>query len=157
MTFLGFATIFAALTWTITNITVTETGCYRITLPLSQFWNDGGIVIDAAGYASYWDSVSNCYVANGLCRPHLKKHRRYPTANWMALICGIAFIPDYEYLFEHMYWITEEASQNAFVVGNGPTTFCAKQTGSLMCYANDAYTMYWNNGGNIDLLVETIS
>ena len=54
-----------------------------------QLWYDGGIRVNSEGYSSYFDSISNCYVGMGRCRPHLKKKRRLPTANWMSLACAI--------------------------------------------------------------------
>lgn len=62
---------------------------YNITVKENSFWYDGGIRVDANGYSSHFDSISNCYVGLGRCRPHLKKKRRVKTGNWMSLSCAI--------------------------------------------------------------------
>lgn len=48
-----------------------------------------GLRVNSLGYPSYFDSISDCYVAVGSCRSHLRKRRRLKKANWMSLICAI--------------------------------------------------------------------
>lgn len=49
-------------------------------------WFDGGIATSYVGYKSWVDSVSNCYVGQGL---HLRFKRRFSEGNWFALICVV--------------------------------------------------------------------
>ena len=83
--------VYAALKWNPSNFALQRGEYYRVeTIGASaQFWNDGGMRVGAEGYDSYYDAISNCYVAMGRCRGHLKKHRRYPKANWMSLLCAV--------------------------------------------------------------------
>lgn len=54
-----------------------------------QYWMDGKIKVDSAGYPSYYDAAAKCYAAAGRCRPYLRSFRRVLSANWMSLCCGI--------------------------------------------------------------------
>lgn len=75
-------TVHAAVRWNPSDFAIQEGEFYNITVfgdqtgYSSQFWNDGGIRVNAEGYTSYFDSISNCYVALGRCRNYLKKRRR---------------------------------------------------------------------------------
>ena len=87
--------VLAAIKWNPSDFAIQEGETYNVTVfgdqegYSSQFWYDGGLRVNSEGYSSYFDAVSNCYVGMGRCRPHLKKKRRLPTANWMSLSCAI--------------------------------------------------------------------
>ena len=88
--------VYAAMKWNPSNFAVQEGEEYTITAraapgaPLdAETWTDGGIRVNANGYTSAYDSLSNCYTALGRCRSYLKMRRRMETANWMSLICSI--------------------------------------------------------------------
>ena len=126
----------------------------------SQLWEDGGIRVDANGYESYYDAVSNCYVALGRCRSHLKKKRRLLSANWMSLSCAIGqfvrpvfnIIPGQEE--KARYFPLDEAALQKTVFNVGAEfRFQANHTGELICFANDAFGSYWNNKGVIEVTV----
>ena len=78
----------AAIKWNPSDFAIQEGETYRVEVLgqqdgyTSQMWYDGGIRVNSAGYSSYFDSISNCYVGMGRCRPHLRKRRRLPGANW---------------------------------------------------------------------------
>jgi hypothetical protein len=84
-------TVYASIKWNPSDFAIQEGEIYNITVPgndsgySSQFWFDGGIRVNSQGYSAHFDSISNCYVGMGRCRPHLKSRRRLATANWMAL------------------------------------------------------------------------
>ena len=158
--------VYAAIKWNPSRFAIQEGERYSIVVAGSdsgfspQFWQDGGIRINAEGYSSHFDAISNCYVALGRCRPHLKKKRRLPSANWMTLVCGIGeFVQPVTDLKDG----TEEqvrflplseavVQQTLFVVGRS-LEFRATASGMLICFANDAQTLYWNNLGNLTVTV----
>lgn len=162
--------VHAAVRWNPSDYAIQEGETYNITVFgdqsgfSSQFWNDGGIRVNAEGYSSYFDSTSNCYVALGRCRNYLKKRRRLQAANWMALSCAVGqFVrPLTEIKFgeeENYKWMPldeAELAHTSFVVGR-TVQFRAIHSGQLICFANDAYTLYWNNYGSLQVTVTRVS
>lgn len=163
-------TVRAALRWNPSDFAIQVGETYEVAVYGNdtgygdQFWNDGGIRVDAAGYSSYFDSVSNCYVSLGRCRPYLKKRRRLPEANWMSLACAIGEyvrpLANIEAGKEAEYrWMPLDESAligTMFNVGKA-TTFRAVYSGQLICFANDAYNLYWNNYGSLQVTVTRVS
>lgn len=88
-------TVHAAVRWNPSDFAIQEGETYNITVIgdqtgfSSQFWNDGGIRVNAEGYTSYFDSISNCYVALGRCRNYLKKRRRLQVWFILQYTCTI--------------------------------------------------------------------
>lgn len=117
-----------------------------------------------SGYESSYDAVSMCFVALGRCRSHLKKRRRLTTANWMALVCGIGeFVrpvhpvqPGNESDTRFVPLDESQVQNTLFNVGT-ETTFTAQYSGQLICFANDAHTLYWNNAGSLDVTITRTS
>jgi hypothetical protein len=158
--------VYAAIKWNPSHFAIQEGETYSIQVLGSdtgfsnQFWQDGGIRINAEGYSSHFDAISNCYVALGRCRPHLKKKRRLPTENWMTLACGIGdFVRPVsdikdgtEALVPFIPLSESDVQQTLFVVGRS-LTFRATASGMLICFANDAQTLYWNNLGFLNVTV----
>jgi len=164
--------VYAAIKWNPSNFAIQEGEYYNITVFgaqegfSSQFWYDGGIRVNAEGYTSFYDAVSNCYIGLGRCRSHLKKRRRLATANWMALACSIGefvrpageFEVGTEHLSTSRYYPLDEAvlQSTIFLVGQS-IYFRATHTGQLICFANDAHTLYWNNKGSIQVTATRVS
>ena len=156
--------VYAAVKWNPSDFAIQEGENYSIAVLgsntgfSSQFWTDGGIRINAGGYSSYFDAISNCYVALGRCRPHLKKKRRLPLENWMTLACGIGeFVRPIEEVqkgtesYVRFVPLSESTlQQTVFVVGEY-LKFRAATSGMLICFANDAQTLYWNNRGFLEV------
>ena len=120
--------------------------------------------MDAAGYESFYDAISNCHVALGRCRGFLKKARRNINSNWMALNCAIGeFVRPLTYVTPGQeatarYLPLDESilSETIFEVGYS-LEFYSTQTGQLICFANDAQNMYWNNKGLLSVTVTRTS
>lgn len=162
--------VYAAIKWNPSDFAIQDGETYRIEVIGShvgfgsQFWSDGGIRVDANGYESHYDAISNCYVALGRCRQHLKSRRRLQTANWMALTCSIGLFvrPLHQvqvgYEEESRYLPLDESrlQETIFVVGL-ETEFRAIHSGQLICFANDAQTQYWNNKGELQVTVTRVS
>ena len=120
--------------------------------------------MNADGYTSYYDAISNCYIALGRCRPHLKRKRRLPLANWMSLSCAVgqfvrnvnAVQPGEE---AEAPWIPlDESVLQATVINIGRSTvFRAEHSGQLICFANDAHSLYWNNVGSLNVTATRVS
>ena len=163
-------TVFAALKWNPSDFAIQEGETYRVEILGSQtglsdqFWFDGGIRVNGDGYESYYDAISSCYIALGRCRSHLKKKRRFIDGNWMGLICGIGeFVQKAEEVKpgdedKGRYLPLDEATvgETLFYVGLG-VEFYAEYTGQLICFANDAHTLYWNNQGSIEVTATRLS
>lgn len=159
-------TVYAAIKWNPSDFAIQEGEYYRVevlgnqTGYSTQFWYDGGIRVNAEGYSSYFDSISNCHVGMGRCRPHLKKRRRLQSANWMSLACAIGeFVRPLTEIKEgeekDYHWIPLDESaltETIFNVGQS-VDFRAVYTGQLICFANDAHALYWNNHGNLQVTV----
>lgn len=162
--------VYAAIKWNPSNFAIQEGERYRVEVTGSrtglgdQFWFDGGIRVDAEGYSSYYDAISNCYVAMGRCRPHLKKRRRKPDANWMSLNCAIGeFVrplttvtPGQEEDARYLPLDEARLQEDIFQIGHS-FEFRANSTGQLICFANDAHTLYWNNKGQLNVTVTRVS
>jgi hypothetical protein len=64
-----------------------------------------------------------------------ESRRRFKEADWFALIGAL-----------------DKDDTTAFVIGEG-CTYVPSRDGQLCCYANDLYSMYWNNSGCVSLTV----
>lgn len=162
--------VYAAIKWNPSDFAIQDGETYRVEVIGSnrgfgsQFWSDGGIRVDAEGYESHYDAISNCYVAVGRCRPYLKNRRRLIDANWMALTCAIGqFVRPLHQIEagqegESRYLPLDESSlqDSIFVVGLS-LEFRATFSGQLICFANDAQTQYWNNKGQLEVTVTRVS
>lgn len=163
-------TVYAAIKWNPSDFAIQEGEYYSVNVTGSrggysdQYWYDGGIQVTAEGYSSYFDATSACYVGMGRCRSHLKKTRRVADANWMSLACAIGqFVrplvqiePGKESSYRWLPLDESELQATIFNVGLS-TTFRAVYTGQLICFANDAHTLYWNNQGAINVTVTRVT
>lgn len=163
-------TVYAAIKWNPSNFAIQEGEYYKIEVlgnastNTEQFWYDGGIRVNADGYRSYYDAVSNCFISLGRCRSHLKKKRRLPQGNWMGLVCSIGefvrpaeeIAPGDEKVGKYLPLDEASLAETLFFIGLG-TEFRAEYTGQLICFANDAHTLYWNNRGTIDVTATRLS
>lgn len=163
--------VYASIKWNPSDFAIQEGEYYNISVIggraggfSPQFWSDGGIRVNADGYTSYYDAISKCYVGFGRCRPHLKRKRRLQSANWMSLACAVgqfvrnvnAIQPGKEDITS---WIPldESALQGTiFNVGHG-IVFRAEYSGQLICFANDAHSLYWNNQGQLEVTATRVS
>lgn len=162
--------VYAAIKWNPSDFAIQEGEWYNVSVLGSQvgfspqFWQDGGVRVNAEGYDSFYDAISNCYVGLGRCRAHLKKARRLPKNNWMSLGCSIgqfvrplqAIEPGREEVATYLPLDEATLQPTLFNVGQH-VSFRATYTGQLMCFANDAHTEYWNNKGFLNVTVTRIS
>ena len=162
--------VYAAIKWNPSNFAIQTGEHYKVEVigrqvgSAAQFWNDGGLRIDAEGYEAFYDAVSNCYVALGRCRPHLKKRRRFRDANWFSLLCAVGdFVrpltqvaPGAEVDARFLPLDESRLQETIFHVGHS-FEFRANNTGQLICFANDAHTLYWNNVGQLKVRVTRLS
>lgn len=159
-------TVLASIKWNPSNFCVQKDEDYMVEVLGPQMWQDGGILVGPEGYESYYDATSNCYIALGRCRSHLRKKRRLPRAPWMSLACAVGeFVrplgetdpgnPDAKI----NYLPLDEAVLQETIVSIGRSTYLPKVsfTGQLICFANDAHLNYWNNVGSIDVRVTRAS
>lgn len=131
-------------------------------LSASGVWFDGFVKTDANGYEARYDALSRCWVANGRCRPYVNRMRkRLDQARWFELVCTVG---DYVWKLrdvageekERYLPIREEEHTVSFGAGRY-LKFNATRTGELVCFANDADVLYWNNRGHVEVLVERTS
>ena len=143
----------SATKWNPSGFAIQAGETYQVTVGGSQYWMDGHLNVTADGYSSYYDPTTDCFLAMGQCQAYLKKNRRF-NANWMSLICSIgqyvrplgAIQPGNE---AATYWLPLDEStllETLLHVGTS-VTFTASYSGELICFANDAHTLYWNNVG----------
>jgi hypothetical protein len=142
----------ASLRWNPSSFAVQKFESYRIDVLGPQRWVDGFIKIDADGYPAHYDAISQCWVAAGRCRSYLTSQKRLRDANWFALVCAIG---------EYVWKLQEdevdatflplreaEVAESYFFVGNH-LEFTSNHDGELICFANDADHLYWNNQGQL--------
>lgn len=155
----------ASIKWNPSQFCIQKDESYEIFVEGTQYWQDGGILVGPDGYNSYYDALSNCYVAMGRCRGHLKKKRRLPRSNWMALSCSIGtFVrplqevnPESDDIPNYLPIDESTLQETVFEVGTSKTVLNTPHTGQLICFANDAHLNYWNNVGTISVTVRRIS
>lgn len=159
--------VFANVKWNPSDFAIREGEYYNISVSDhngTQLWNDGDIAVDALGYPSYYDPISDCYIGLNTCRSYLKKRRRLPDVNWMALSCAVGQyvrpLTETELGKEEQYRFLpldeSELIPTLFYVGDY-IEFRAVTTGQLICFANDAYTLYFNNAGSLNVTVTRVS
>lgn len=160
--------VYANVKWNPSDFAIHEGEYYNISVANftseTQYWYDGNLKVTARGYESYYDAVSNCYIGMGSCRSYLKKRRRRPDINWMALVCAVGQyvrpLTETELGKEEEYrYLPLDESElipTLFYVGEF-IKFRAVHTGELICFANDAHTLYWNNQGYLNVTVSRVS
>ncbi|GMI57309.1 hypothetical protein ScalyP_jg1870 [Parmales sp. scaly parma] len=156
----------ATLRWNPSNFAIQAGESYVIEVLGEQKWGDlfGEIEIDTLGYSSHYDARKKCNIALGECRSYLRNTKRYKSSNWLSLICGVG---DYVTLIQEtahnerfMPLIEQEFVETLFYVGD-KYVFTAnanmKQTGELVCFANDAEGLYYDNVGSLEVKVTRTS
>lgn len=136
---------------------------YSIEVYGDQRWQDGTIETSADGYTSRYDAISKCYVAAGRCRSYLKTKLRVAKAGakWLQLMCGIG---EYVSLLQHveenqhrMMPIQEDQMIDTLFQVGKKTIINASFSGELVCFANDADSLYANNRGVMNVTVTRLS
>ncbi len=112
--------------WNDTQITIKKGEIYYF--ESSGFWQDLSNTCDANGYNS----------TSSLLRS-TEWLRRFPKANWFALIGS-----------------TGHSQKNFFEIGNKATITVEKE-GLFSCFANDVSFMYGNNSGEIKLNIKRLA
>lgn len=159
-------TVYAGIKWNPSRFCFQKDENYEIRVDGPLMWQDGGIRVGPEGYDSYYDFFSNCYVALGRCRSHLRKKKRIPSQPWMSLGCAVGqFVrplgetnrndPDEKV----NYLPLDEAvlQETIFPVGRGVNITKTPYDGQLICFANDAHLNYWNNVGSLEVTVTRTS
>lgn len=95
------------------------------TLKAEGKWKDLFTECDAGGYKSCWPWMVM-----------MEKKRRIPDARWFELIGAI-----------------DNDVSTYFRIGLN-CEFTPDRTGRLVCFANDLWSMYWNNSGGVWLNIE---
>ncbi|CBN79516.1 conserved unknown protein [Ectocarpus siliculosus] len=146
--------------WNPSAFAIQQGETYAVEVPGEQYWEDGRIRADAAGYATYYDAVDACWVANGRCRSYLHGSQpRVPAhrARWMELVCGIGdFVRALREAMpgeERYLPIDGESLQASLMPVGRNLTFVAAATGELVCFANDAEGLYGNNRASLNVTV----
>jgi len=153
----------SAKRWNPSTFPIQQYELYRIEVFGDQRWVDGTIETSADGYASRYDAISKCYIAGGRCRSYLKTKLRMAKAGskWLQLMCGIG---EYVSLLQHvdenqhrmMPLLEDKFIDTIFQVGKS-IIINASYSGELVCFANDADTLYYNNKGVINVTVTRLS
>jgi len=165
-------TVYAAIKWNPSGFAIQAGETYAVFVPPRTttttattlasglmspvHWEDGNIRSNAEGYTSYYDAVSNCYAAAGRCRSYLRRNRRFPDANWMSLVCSVGLyvrpmgaVQDGNEKETNWLPLDESRLQETMFYVGEYIQFKAVETGELICFANDAHNLYWNNKGSI--------
>jgi hypothetical protein len=101
---------------------------YRITVPPGQVWTDWFVKNGPEGSTTFLQKI---------LRHRLRfPPTRHPRAEFFTLIGTIG-----------------ESLDNAFVIGAGPCEFPAAISGEFVCFANDLWSAYWNNKGEMRLSI----
>ena len=152
--------------WNPSNFAIQVGESYTIEVVGSQTWgdSDGKIMVDAKGYETHYDVVKKCNIALGECRSYLRNKKRFEASNWMSLICGVGdFTTLYQETAFNERWmplVEQEFVEYLFAV-NDHHSFTAnanlKQTGELVCFANDADGLYYDNVGSLEVTITRTS
>jgi len=157
--------VYSTIKWNPSGFYIRAGHSYKVVADLGGIWYDGGIATSYVGYKSWFDSISNCYVGDGRCRAHLRFKRRFSEANWFAMVCGIGtllqpvILPNIgDYIDTRFLPLDETSFYNTFFVidKDDGVEFTSKWSGELVCFANDAHNLYWNNAGYINVTVSNI-
>jgi len=153
--------VYASEMWNPSGFALQKGESYKVEVLGSQYWVDGHIKCDANGYPSYYDAFSKCYAAAGRCYSYLKNARRVQTANWMELICGIGnFVTKLQEVADGLeYYVPVQEQDLIPTYFNVATSvsFVSEFTGELICFANEAYGLYYNNIGSLNVTVTRLS
>lgn len=119
-------TVPASERWFHTGFRVAEGARYRITVPAGQIWTDWFVKNGPEGSTTLLQKIF---------RRQLRfPPTRDPRAEFFTLIGAIG-----------------ESLDHAFLIGAGPCEFTAPLSGELVCFANDLWSAYWNNQGEMRL------
>jgi len=153
--------VYSAIKWNPSAFHIREQLSYKIVVDHVGVWFDGGIATSYVGYKSWFDSVSNCYVGQGMCRAHLRFKRRFSEGNWFALVCAVGtylqpvILPNIGTYLDTRFLPFDETEfiGKYFVITKVETIITSKWSGELVCFANDAHNLYWNNKGYINVTI----
>jgi len=106
---------------------------YRISVPGSQIWEDGGIDCTADG----WESEQLKKIKE-IIFEKLEKRRRCPEANWFELVGSYG-----------------DEDDHVFAIGSS-ATITAERDADLYLFANDLNTFYFNNKGFLEVTIEKL-
>jgi hypothetical protein len=119
-----------------------------IIISANKQWNDTHIMMSKGetyyfeSSGSWQDSSTTCdangYISTGLLLRLTEWLRRFPKANWFALIGAIS-----------------HSEKNFFEIGH-KATITIEQEGLFSGFANDVSLMYGNNSGEIELTIKRL-
>ena len=104
-----------------------------------------------------------CHVADSKCRSYLRNTLRFKKSNWMHLVCGVG---NFASLLQETgegkerYTPLKEAEflDQLFAIDLTYTfTASPSQNGELVCFANDADGLYYDNSGVISATITRTS
>ena len=95
-------------------------------------------------HGKWYDAKIECSATGYRCEKlkYFEWMRTMPAANWFSLIGRI-----------------DNKKSTQFDIGSlvdRDEVFCATATGTLYCFANDVWFMYWNNKGCVDLDMHSV-
>src|ERR1035437_3417328 len=121
---------------------------YRVRIPANKKWANTEIEFSAGetyelkAEGKWRDLFTKCgaggYTSGLPWMVTMEKKRRVPEAHWFELIGAI-----------------DNDSATYFRIGAG-REFTPDRAGRLYCFANDLWSMYWNNCGGVWLNVERV-
>lgn len=158
-------TVSAGTRWNPSNFAIQAGETYRIDVAASETWSDDSndITVDSLGYDSYYDVAKKCHVAEGICRSYLRGKLRFQKTNWMHLVCGIgnavSLLQEAGEDVDRFLPLREAEFIESLFSIDLTYTFTAnpEQNGELVCFANDAEGLYYDNSGSIQVQVTRTS
>lgn len=155
----------AGARWNPSNFAIQPGESYRVEVLGSETWSDdsGSINVGSLGYDSKWNVRKKCYEAEGQCRSYLRQRLRFPMSNWLHLICTVGSYATllHETLEDtQRYMPLKESSVIASMFAVDLVynfTASPADAGEIICFANDAEGLYYDNGGFINVTVTRTS
>jgi hypothetical protein len=159
--------VHAGVRWNPSAFAIQPGETYSITVDAAESWQDSvdqedfpSITATTMGYDSVWDVRRKCYKdASGTCRSYFRQNRRYPPANWLHLVCSVGnfvtLLQEVAHGHDRFMPLQEsELIKNLFPVDLTYTfTASPHESGELICFANDADGLYYDNTGSVSVTV----
>ena len=134
--------------WSSSGYLVYEGETYTLSVEGNQTWIDYNHVTTSLGYSNKWVKLI-CCEDQWLDMSQYESSRRYPSADWSALICCLGRIEDVQ------------DTESCFEIGNSTTKSIQNLPGLesyaiIECYANDIIDLYGDNDEAINVTITRI-
>ncbi|KAG5176989.1 hypothetical protein JKP88DRAFT_334245 [Tribonema minus] len=154
----------AAARWNPSGFAVQAGETYTIDVLAGGQWSTGAVVTDADGISPQYDATQQCWTYNTTCLTHQNYDATRlppPQGRLLQLVCGVGDMQSAPAaVAEGLDWampLREEKFTDTLFAAGSYVEITPRFTGELVCFANDANDLYFDNNGTVTVNVTRLS